>query len=349
MDFVGWVQRSGTHLMGILRQNFNIQMKINSLQLENITVLAPLAGITNLPFRLIVKEMGCALVYSEMVSANGLLHKSRKTEQLLDSASEERPMSVQLFGSEPSIVADAAAMVESSGADIIDINFGCSVRKVVRTGSGVALMREPEKAEALLHAVRRAVSIPLTIKIRTGWDSSGSQAFRIAKIAESCGVDAIAVHPRTASQGFGGTADWSLIAAIKKMLTIPVIGNGDIVTPEDALRMKNETGCDAVMIGRAGIGNPWIFSQVLSLMRGETVAPVDLSLRCEIMIRYLKVSVNYFGEKHACYMMRSRLCWFTKGLPYNSSFRESIKRISSEDEATEMIRVYMNSLGNVGM
>ncbi len=225
-------------------------MKIGSLSLKNITVLAPLAGITNLPFRILVKEAGCALVCSEMISANGLVYKSHKTAQTLESAAEEKPLSVQIFGSDPEIMADAAAMAEASGADVLDINFGCSVKKVLKTGSGSALMKEPEKAEAILKAVRKSIEIPLTIKIRTGWDYSGTQAFKIAEIAESCGVNAIAVHPRTATQGFGGTADWSVIAAIKKIVSIPVIGNGDIIVPEDAIRMQNETGCDAVVIGR---------------------------------------------------------------------------------------------------
>ncbi|MDM8525839.1 tRNA dihydrouridine synthase DusB [Desulfococcaceae bacterium HSG8] len=322
-------------------------MKIGSVSLDNITVLAPLAGITNLPFRLLAKEAGCALVCSEMISANGLVYKSKKTAQLLDSVPEEKPLSVQIFGTEPSIMAEAAAMVESSGADILDINFGCSVRKVVRTGAGSALMKEPDRAEALLRAVRKSVAIPLTIKIRTGWDNSGSQAIEIARIAESCGADAITVHPRTATQGFSGKSDWSVIAAIKKIISIPVIGNGDIVIPEDAIRMRNQTGCDAVMIGRSAIGNPWIFSQVLSLTRGEPVPCADIPVRFGIMIKYLEKSVKYFGEKHACHMMRSRLGWFSKGLPHSSSFRESIKRITSENEAKQIINSYMHAIDGI--
>lgn len=319
-------------------------MKIGSLSLENITVMAPLAGITNLPFRLLAKASGCGLVCSEMISSDGLVYKSKKTAQLLDTSSKEKPLSVQIFGTDPAIMGEAAAIVAASGADILDINFGCSVKKVVKTGAGVALMRTPEKAEAVLLAVREAISIPLTIKIRTGWDSSGIQAFEIARIAESCGVDAIAVHPRTAAQGFRGEANWSLIAAIKQAVSIPVIGNGDIVAPEDAIRMQDETACDAIMIGRAAIGNPWIFSQILSLMKGEATMPVDISLRYDAMCRYLRASVSYFGETHACYMMRSRLGWFVKGLPCSSNFRESIKRISSEKEAIELIRAYMDSV-----
>ncbi len=319
-------------------------MKIGSIILDNITILAPLAGFTHPPFRILAKEAGCALVWSEMISANGLVYKSEKTKQLLSSSPQEKPISVQIFGADPAIMAEAATIVEASGADILDINLGCSVKKVIKTGAGVALMREPEKAEAVIKAVRESVNIPLTIKMRTGWDKSGDQAFKIAEIAEAGGVDAIAVHPRTATQGFSNKTNWSIIGAVKKIVSIPVIGNGDIKKPEDAIKMQNITGCDAVMIGRVAIGNPWIFSQVLALIQGKEVSPVDLALRFEVMIRYLKASVSFFGEKQASHMMRSRLSWFVKELPHSSRFRESIKRISSEDEAIKLIITYKDFL-----
>ena len=320
------------------------KVKIGKLVLDNPVILAPLAGITNLPFRMIAKDAGCGLVCSEMISANGLVYKSIKTEKMLDRHPGEKPLSIQIFGSDPLIMAEAAEIVESSGADILDINFGCSVKKVVKTGAGVALMRTLEKAEKLLKAVRKTVKIPLTIKIRTGWDKSGSQAIKISEIAQECGIDAIVVHPRTASQGFRGMADWSVISAVKKKVSIPVIGNGDIVNPEDAIRMFDETGCDAVMIGRAAIGNPSIFSDVLALLRGEEVPQRDLFCRFDIMIKYLKASVEYLGEKQACFMMRSRLGWFVKGMRFSSSFRESIKHISSEEQALQFIRSYRDKV-----
>jgi nifR3 family TIM-barrel protein len=205
-------------------------------------------------------------------------------------------------------------------------------------------MKASENAEAILKAVRKSIDIPLTIKIRSGWHPSGRDALRIAAIAEECGVDAIAVHPRTATQGFRGWADWSVIAAVKNSVSIPVIGNGDIWSAQDAIRMQRETGCDAVMIGRAAIGNPWIFSQILSLAEGREAAAVDLSARFDVVRHYLNASVEYIGEKQACLMMRSRLGWFVKGLPHSSKFRESVKEIETKEEAERIIDAYQSLL-----
>jgi nifR3 family TIM-barrel protein len=319
-------------------------MNIGSVTLENQTILAPLAGITNLPFRLLAKEAGCALVCTEMVSAHGLVNKSSKTERLMDSRPQEKPLSIQIFGSDPAIMAEAAGLAASAGADIVDINFGCSVRKIVKNGSGAALMKAPKTAEALIKSVRNAIRIPLTIKLRTGWNPTGNQAFEIATIAEACGVDAIAIHPRTATQAFGGRADWSIITALKKRVCIPVIGNGDIFSATDAINMLEQTNCDAVMIGRRAIGNPFIFSQVLARIRGEEEPEADLDHHFDIMTRYVQESVKYFGEEIACRMMRSRLCWFAKGLRNSSQFRKSINHISSEAEAIERIEAFKDSL-----
>jgi len=319
-------------------------MKIGSVETDNFTVLAPLAGITNLPLRLLAKRAGCGLVCSEMISSNGLVYGSGKTEQLLDSIPEEKPLSVQLFGSNPQIMADAARIVQDSGADIVDINFGCSVKKILKSNSGAALMKDPPLANRILESVRKAVTIPVTIKIRSGWEPSGKQAMEIALLAEGCGVDAITVHPRTATQGFRGEADWSIIAAVKKALAIPVIGNGDVTSPEDALRMLNETGCDGVMVGRAAIGNPMIFGGILAVAQGRSATVPNEGQRIDMMIGYLQDSVRYLGEKTACRMMRSRLCWFVKGMRNAGQFRSAIRFIASEKEATELIRQYAESI-----
>jgi len=321
-------------------------MRIGTVSLDNNIILAPLAGITNLPFRLLAKEAGCGLVCSEMVSSHGLVYNSKKTANMLKSVPAEKPLSAQIFGADPDIMAEAAAMIEGMGADILDINFGCAVRKIVKTGSGVALMRTPERAEALLKTVRKAVRIPLTIKIRSGWDPSGEQACIIARMAEANGVDAVAVHPRTARQQFNGRADWSIIAVVKKAVSIPVIGNGDIFSVQDAVNMLAETGCDAVMIGRQAIGDPDIFRRVRARLDGNNEASQDFGRRFDMMIRYLSAGVEYLGEETACRMLRSRLGWFAKQMRNSSKFRESIKHLSSEKEGIELIEAYRNSFND---
>jgi len=319
-------------------------MNIGSITLKNNLVFAPLAGITNLPHRLLAKEAGCGLVCSEMISAKGLIYGAQKTIKMLDSAPDEKPLSVQIFGAEPSVMADAAAIAESYGADILDLNFGCPVKKVIKTGAGAALMKDGTRAIQIIKAVKNSIKIPLTIKIRSVWDDSGEQAVLISKIAQDNGVEAIAIHPRSVKQGFTGKADWSLILRLKLELKIPVIGNGDIICPEDAVSMLNQTKCDAVMIGRAAIGNPFIFSQILALINGKEKPMPDYKHRFEIMIRYLDAAITYLGEKNACYMMRSRLAWFSKGLSFSSQFRQSLNNISSKEEAMELITSYRKKL-----
>jgi len=319
-------------------------MKIGNITLENITMLAPLAGITNLPFRLIAKKGGCGLVCSEMISANALAYGSQKTINMMASCVEEKPVSIQIFGADPDIMGDAAAMAEEAGADILDINFGCSVKKILKSGAGAALMKDTEKTKAILTKIRTIIKIPLTIKLRSGWDYSGEDAFKIAKLAQDCGVDAITFHPRTATQGFSGKADWSLIYKLKQHVSVPIIGNGDISKAEDAINMLAQTGCDAIMVGRAAIGNPWIFQQIQTLLNGGDISSIALEKRFETMKKYLEASVKYFGELHACRMMRSRLSWFVKGLPNSSLFRESITRIKTQVEAETLIDRYFDFL-----
>lgn len=279
-----------------------------------------------------------------MISANGLVRNSAKTLDLLRSSFEEKPLSVQIFGADPEIMGEAAGIVAGLGADVLDINFGCSVKKVLKSGAGAALMGNFQKAQQVIFAVRKAVSIPFTIKMRSGWDNSGEDALTLANIAQDNGVDAIAVHPRTARAGFSGTADWNIIKAVKQSVSIPVIGNGDVVLPKHVIAMMDQTGCDAVMIGRAVMQSPWIFSQALSLMRGDKPDKITLSMRQRVLIDYIDSSVEYMGEHRACRMLRSRLAWFVKGLPHAVRFRDTITRISSRAEAKDLISRYFDML-----
>lgn len=333
----------------VMDRGFSSQsVTVGSVVLANPLVLAPMAGITQLPLRRLAKEQGCALVVSEMVSANGLVHGGRKTLELLKSHPSERPLSVQIFGKDPGMMKEAAQIVQGRGADLLDINLGCSVRKVVRQGAGAALMDKPDLLASILRSVRTAVSLPLTVKIRSGWDPSGDQALAIGRMAQDEGVDAVAIHPRTAGQGFAGKADWSLISRLKKALSIPVVGNGDILTPQDACKMHQETGCDALMIGRAAMGNPWIFSQTLDLMSGRRPTTPDLSIRLETICRYIRYTVEQYGEMRAVRMLRSRLAWFVKGLPQCSRFRESIVRLESENNMMQAVKAYFEDLKAAG-
>ncbi|TWI67792.1 tRNA-U20-dihydrouridine synthase [Desulfobotulus alkaliphilus] len=317
---------------------------IGSIPFSHPTVLAPLAGVTDQPFRRMIKGFGCGLVCSEMVSANGLVYGSEKTRQLMASHPEERPLSVQIFGSDPAIMAEAALMVQDAGADIVDINFGCSVRKVLKSGSGSALMAEPEKSKEIITRVRRVLSVPLTIKIRSGWQPDAKEALHLSRTAEDCGVDALTIHPRTARQGFGGKADWSVIRKIKSLVKIPVIGNGDIIRPEDALSMFSETHCDAVMVGRAAMHSPHIFRDIHSLLEGNAPWGRNLAEHFASMENYMENLTLFYGEETACSMFRSRLGWFVKGLPGSTVFRSEASSISSRKQALELLHAFQAGL-----
>ncbi len=316
-------------------------MKIKDLLIHGKTFLAPLAGITNLPFRLLVKQCGCAVVSSEMVSAKGFFYNSEKTMKLLSSKNEEQPLSIQLFGADADLLANCAKAVQDmKAAEIIDINFGCSVKKVVKQGAGVALMKQPELAHIILSSIRKAIELPLTIKIRSGWDSSGQDAFKIAQIAQAAGVDAVILHPRTAGQGFKGRADWTLIKELKKRISIPVIGNGDITCVEDAHKMLTVTGCDAVMVGRAALSNPFIFSQIDSFLEtGRYQVPSHPQI-FSAMGHLIHGYIDFFGEEIACRMLRGRLSWFVKGIPGCSSFRKRLSAIESGNQALTLIKEF---------
>lgn len=297
-------------------------MKIGSVTLANSVVLAPMAGVTDLPFRLLVKEMGCALVYTEMVSDQGLLHNNEHTFKLLRLDEQERPAALQIFGSEPQSMAKAAKIVEQAGADILDINMGCPTLKIVKNGEGSALMRTPDLAYRILTSVVDAVSIPVTVKIRKGWDDASVNAVQIARLAEEAGVAAIAVHGRTREQFYSGQADWSIIKDVKESVSVPVIGNGDIRSPLDAAQMLKETGCDGVMIGRGAQGNPWLFRQVVHyLATGEVLASPGVTERINMALRHLDMLVEYKGEHIGIREMRSHAAWYTKGLPHSAELR----------------------------
>lgn len=320
-------------------------MKIRDLELQGITFLAPLAGITNLPFRMLVKSCGCSVVCSEMISAKGIFYNSKNTLKLLASRNEERPLSVQIFGSEPDSMAKAASFIEDMQiADIIDINLGCSVKKVVKQGAGVALMKEPGTAEKIFSAVRKAVDLPFTVKLRSGWDFSGRQAFETARIAVDCGVDAVVLHPRSAAQGFRGKSDWGLIKKLKEQLDVPVIGNGDIRSVEDTEKMLETTGCDAVMVGRAAMANPFLLSQIDQFIRTGTCRQIRHSDIFWAMEEIVNGYVEHFGPEPACRMLRGRLSWFVKGMPGCSALRQQLSGITSGQEAVELIKAFAASV-----
>ena len=300
------------------------KLKIGNLHLGDGLVLAPMAGITDLSFRRICKSLGADLVTSEMVSAEGVVHKSGSTRLLRSSHPEEKPLAIQLFGSDPSLMGEAATIVAAEGADIIDLNMGCPVPKVLRQGAGAQLIRQPEKVAQIVDAVRRVVSIPVTVKTRSGWNKSKINILEVARVAEDAGADAITLHPRTAKQGFSGKADWYLIAKVRRAVSIPVIGNGDVTRPQQVQEMKQLTGCNGVMIGRGAMGNPWIFKQAKQLAQGEAVSDPSMRERLEIMARHLELYEESLSGQQKLSGIRSRLMWYSKGLRGSSRLRAAL-------------------------
>ncbi len=321
-------------------------LQIGSLQLVNPLILAPLAGISDLPFRLLAKEQGSALVCTEMISAEGLVRSLKKISRLLQSCPEERPLSVQLFGSKPEMLSEAAKIAEKNGADVLDINMGCPVRKVVGGGSGAALLKDLRKIEEILKVVRKNITIPLTIKIRLGWDEESENFLEVAKVAEDCGVDAVTVHGRTKTQNYGIKADWEAIRQAKNHLRIPVIGNGDMTNPQAIMDFFNQTGCPGAMIGRGALGNPWIFREALSRLHGKSAQPPSLEEKEATVLRHLEMMLKIRGEVYTQKEFRKHLIWYTRGLPGSSEFRSQIFLWKGIPEMLERVQEYFFNLRN---
>ena len=310
-------------------------VQIGSATVDPPLVLAPMAGVTNHAFRLVCRELGAGLVVTELLSSHAIHYKNAKTFGMFDWTDAERPVSVQLFGGDPALMAEAAQVVEASGADIVDLNMGCWVPKVAKNGAGAALLKDVCLAANIIKSMAEAVKIPVTVKVRSGWDSKETTAIEFAQRAQDAGAKAIAVHARYASQGFTGVADWSVIRRVKDVVTIPVFGNGDVETPEDAARMREETGCDGVMIGRAAMGNPWLFAQTRHYLEtGEPLAPPALSERVDVALRHLKtLAANpHVGEERAVKEMRGQLPHYFKGFPGVSKLRAELVRFEAISE-----------------
>jgi tRNA-dihydrouridine synthase B len=315
-------------------------VKIGNVRLANQVIAAPMAGITDKTFRILAKEAGCGLVYTEMVSDQALLYGNVKTGAIMDIAGETGPVAVQIFGSEPDYMSRAAAIVESRGAALIDINMGCPTPKIVKNGEGCALMREPERAVRIVKAVVERVKLPVTVKMRKGWDEKTVNAVELAQAVAEAGAAAITIHGRTRAQFYSGKADWSIIRAVKEAVKVPVIGNGDIWSPDDARAMLEETGCDAVMIGRASLGNPWIFSRTVHFLKCGELLPGPRPMAR----RHLELLVQFKGERVAVWEMRKHAAWYTKGLRGAARLRDLINKARSREEITGLLQQFATTL-----
>lgn len=320
-------------------------LRIGPVVIDPPLVLAPMSGVTNLPYRLIAKQHGAGLVCNEFISGYGVFHGNAKTMDMLLFDEAERPVSSQIFGSDPAKMAVAARQVEQRGADLLDFNLGCSVKKIVRNGAGACLLRTPRTISQIVAAMVAAVSIPVTVKIRLGWDDSQRNAVAVARAAQEAGAQAIAVHGRTARQAYTGRADWDAIGEVKAAVDLPVIGNGDVRTPEDAAAMFARTGCDAVMIGRASQGNPWIFSRTISYLETGILPPEPtFEQRIATALRHGRLMLAYKGAHLTGQEMRKHAAWYIHGLPRAKQWRDRLCRATSWEHLVELLETYRAEL-----
>ena len=319
-----------------------MRLKIGTVELENNVILGPMAGVTDLPFRLLCREQGAGLVCMEMVSAKAVFYGNRNTKELLQVNPGERPVSLQLFGSDPEILSDIAARLEEGPYDLFDLNMGCPVPKVVKNGEGSALMKDPKLVERILSSMVRALKKPVTVKIRKGFNDESVKAVEIARIAEGCGAAAVAVHGRTREQYYSGKADWEIIRQVKEAVSIPVIGNGDVDSPEAAKRMLAETGCDGVMVARGAKGNPWIFKRITEYLETGRIPPKPSREEVKaMMLRHGEMMVEFKGEAAAMREMRKHVAWYTAGWPHSAALRNDINAVETMEALRELIETRM--------